>query len=147
MTKTLSSAVLVALLSLACQGPEGPEGPQGPQGPTGPRGPSGFASAMKCSQSSAGLLFIYEMVTYSGGDAIASCEITDGDSSYVQTEFLWAGTSTASEGLCLLRYDLELNNSGGFWTFRSDRTVRYSDSTSSANGLVLAFASSNCATR
>lgn len=71
---------LVALVTLACQGPTGPQGLTGPQGPAGAQGPQGpqgpYASPNGCDDGTVEQTWTADMVgcdfsTYSDGGSVA----------------------------------------------------------------------------
>lgn len=135
------------------QGQKGDTGDTGPQGPQGPQGTAGtpgmtIATNLACSRVTSGMIFEYQLVTYSTGDVFAACSISDGSATYYNSRIYRSTQSGAVTGDCLLTYDID-TVSAGYWTFSHSgggSTVVYHDSTSANNGTTVSYSSGECST-
>src|SRR5713226_6717576 len=122
MRYALVSAVTFAILS--CGGSAGPQGATGSQGPAGPAG-LGVVSARFCSGQSVAfgainLLFEYQVVKYTNGDAELHCLVADGRASTEASFYCRSTSACATAGeQCEVGYDVDDPNSG-FLEFRND---------------------------
>lgn len=153
-------AFLLAAYTEGCGSSPGPTGPQGPIGPQGPAGNSGLqgsagapesiSSGLSCSHiqtiNSRPLLFEYGYDIFASGDVFARCAIHDTFAEYGTSQDYKAGTANASNGNCVLGYDLD-TATGGFWDFTSSGATTksvYTDSGSPFTGTVVTFAANEC---
>jgi hypothetical protein len=134
----------------ACAGPEGPAGQPGTNGTDGRNGTDGsaFAKITLCEHVTSALLFDYELSTYTTGEVLAICAVTDAAASYA-TSVVWPdATIGATQGICRVGYDLDAV-SGGYFEFRADgsRRATYHDAASPYDGTMVAFSSAECVTQ
>src|SRR5216684_447386 len=94
-------ALIVCGVLVACGGSMGPAGPAGPAGATGATGAGGasgltITGTKSCrGQAVVGinLLFQYQVVSYSNGDKMVSCSVTDGHGAYSSSNY-WRSSQT-----------------------------------------------------
>lgn len=130
------------------KGDKGETGAAGAQGVKGDVGASGttVTSTRECSKIVTQTYFNYRVLTFSSGDKITTCSISNTDSSYSRTHFYRSTQNGAVEEYCSVIYDLD-SGSGGFWQFvktAGGATATYSDNVSPSDGEVVTFSASDC---
>lgn len=151
MNKLLTLIGIVSTLAISACGSQTVVGPAGPQGPQGTAGTNGtgltLSSIRNCSKIASGLLFIYQIATYSTGDTAVNCSISTAVAAYTGLSIYKAGTPGATTHSCTVGYDVD-TATAGYWVFTSNAstTAVYNDSGSASNGLTITFALTDCTT-
>ncbi len=147
-----SCLILIMFTLISCAGPKGDKGEAGTPGLTAQNGENGkdglngrdgadgmtIATSKHCSYISGTTIFAYELTTFTTGDALVHCSISDSASTYSKAVMYKTGQNGISTFRCLLTYDLDTANNG-FWEFASGAnvTATYTDTGSASNGLVV----------
>ena len=152
----MRKTILIGLLVLSgCGGAIGPAGPAGATGATGARGATGnsgsdgmtIQSNFFCSGSHSGLIFIYQAIVYSTGDAQITCAISNTLDTFSNTVVYKSTQTGAQTGGCSLTYDVDAATSG-YWTFivtsGPSASMTYHDTGSASDGTVINFAGGEC---
>lgn len=123
----------------------------GATGATGAMGATGAAGAdlaieskINCSKIVGNMGFRYYTAKFDNGMRLVLCEISDLSSSFSHTDLFAADQTGATNGQCIVTYDVD-TASGGWWFFTlSPRRALYNDSTSGQNTTQVTFADGDC---
>lgn len=105
------------------------------------------ASRIWCTKVFTSYVMNYNSVKYTDGSRDVSCNVMDANATYSASYYYAPAADGATDGSCLLMYDREWNATAGYFEFTlSEGAIKatYFDSSSSDNGLVESFSSSNC---
>jgi hypothetical protein len=143
----ISACGQLSTTSALTQGLQGEPGPAGSPGPSGADGNTATVN-VGCNKVTGGYMFRYHVVTFSTGDVLVSCSVSD--SLYTSSDSIYYRSTQvgASTKGCQVIHDSSGAATSGFWKFKTEstRTATYTDVGSAIDGTVITFADSDCTT-